>query len=188
MPADTSASELSISLGGQLLLASPTLSDGTFDRAVIILAEHSSNKGALGIIINHLSEVTVGDLVPDLGLTALASLPVHHGGPLSIDELTFSTFVWKDKRGLEFVPRVSAKEAESKIGKEGHIVHATIGHSAWSPGQLENEIQRNTWIALKATNMLLSERHELPLWNSLLRKISPYHDLLSYAPQNPLLN
>ncbi|MBC7979374.1 MAG: YqgE/AlgH family protein, partial [Armatimonadetes bacterium] len=49
MSEDPSTSEFSISLQGQLLLASPSLADGTFDHSVIILIEHSATKGALGM-------------------------------------------------------------------------------------------------------------------------------------------
>lgn len=188
MPADSPDSELSISLQGQLLLASPTLGDGTFDHSVIMLAQHSATDGAFGMIINHPTDASVGDLVPDLGSSALSALPVHRGGPLSTDELTFSSFAWSGKNGLAYLPNISAKVAASMVGKNGHIVQATVGHSAWSPGQLENELLRNTWITLRPTQSLLSQPHDPALWKSLLKTISPYHDLLSQAPRNPLIN
>jgi putative transcriptional regulator len=60
---DIPTSEQSISLGGRLLIASPSLADGTFDHSVIMLFEHSATTGAHGIIINHPSGTTVGDLL-----------------------------------------------------------------------------------------------------------------------------
>lgn len=188
MPDATSDSELSISLRGQLLLATPALSDGTFDHSVILLAEHSSDEGAFGAIINHPSETTVADLVPHLKSTPLASLPVHRGGPLSNEELTFSSLSWKSGSGLSFLPRISAQNAASLVGREGHVIHATVGHSAWTPGQLESELLRNTWITLKPDSSILTHPHDLTLWKRLLSGISPYHALLSQAPANPLLN
>lgn len=185
---DTSASELSFSLCGQLLLASPSLSDGTFDHSVIILSEHSATGGATGAIINHRTETTVGELLHEPELKALRKLPVHHGGPLSTDELTFSSFSWSPSEGLRYRPHISAQAAAKIVGMPGQIVRATIGHSAWSPGQLESELTRSTWITLKPTQSLLTMPHDLSLWAELLRGISPYHQLLSQAPQNPLLN
>jgi putative transcriptional regulator len=185
---DTAASEFSISLRGQLLLASPSLADGTFDHSVIILSEHSATAGAAGAIINHRTETTVGELLPEPEFKALRKLPIHHGGPLSTDELTFSSFSWSPTQGLRYRPQISAKAAAKIVGMPGQIVRATIGHSAWSPGQLENELTRGTWITLKPKQSVLSMPHDLSLWNLLLKDISPYHDLLSQAPQNPLLN
>ena len=140
------------------------------------------------MIINHPTDATVEDLVPSLSNTSLALVPVHRGGPLSTDELTFSSFAWSQKSGLAYLPRISAQAAEAMVGKPGHIVHATVGHSAWSPGQLESELKLNTWITSRPSVALLSEPHDLALWKTLLKTISPYHDLLSQAPKNPLLN
>lgn len=188
MPDDSSASEQSISLGGRLLLASPVLADGTFDHAVIMLSEHSATEGAHGIIINHPTVTTVGDLLADPGFAPLRSLPIHKGGPLSTGELTFSCFTLAGGNRLVYRPSISAQTASGLMSSEVHIVRATIGHSAWSPGQLEDELQRNTWITLRPSNKLLAMQHDLSLWKNLLKGISPYHDLLSQAPQHPFLN
>lgn len=185
---DCSASEQSFSLRGQLLIASPSLADGTFDHSVIILSQHNASDGAAGAIINHGTETTVGELLPEPEFKALRKLTVYHGGPLATDELTFSSFSWSDTDGLRYRPRISAEAAAKLIGMPGQIVRACIGHSAWSPGQLENELTRNTWIPLKPDHTLLSRAHDLSLWNELLKDISPYHHLLSQAPQNPFLN
>lgn len=188
MSIDSSESELSISLRGQLLLAAPALSDGTFDHSVILIAEHTSADGAIGAIINHPSETRVGDLVPHLKPTPLGALPIHQGGPLATEHLTFSSIVWSHKIGISYLPRLSPQAAIQMIGKEGHIVQATVGHSAWAPGQLENELLQNTWITLRPPENLISEPHDINLWKKLLSGISPYHALLSQAPKNPLLN
>lgn len=188
MPRDPSLSEQSISLSGQLLLAAPALSDDTFDRAVILLAEHSATEGAFGIILNHPADGTVGTLVPNLSASSLSQLPLHHGGPVSTDELTFSSLSWDSKNQLCFLPKISVATAESSLVLDRHLVHATVGHSAWSPGQLENELLRNTWITLKPGPSLFSLPHDRTLWKNLLKQISPYHDLLSHAPKNPAFN
>lgn len=188
MAHDPTSSELSTSLKGQLLLASPALADGTFDRAVILLAAHCAKNGALGSIINHSSDQTVGDLLPGTEYGALRELPIHHGGPLATNELTFSAFSWNDTSGLDYEARISAEMATALMKKKSHLVHATIGYSAWSPGQLEDELVRNTWITAKPSSCLLSVPHDITLWNLLLKNISPYHNLLSQAPKNPFLN
>ncbi len=188
MSDESSNSEQSISLGGRLLLASPALADGTFDHAVILLTEHSASSGAHGIIINHPTGNTVGDLLKDPEFKPLAHLPVHHGGPLSTGELSFSAFSLSGETGIRHRAHISLEAAAKLVSKGDHIIRATIGHSAWSPGQLENELQRNTWITLRPSGEILAMEHDVTLWNNLLKGISPYHDLLSQAPQNPLLN
>ncbi|MGJ8642301.1 MAG: YqgE/AlgH family protein [Luteolibacter sp.] len=188
MTGQSSASELPFSLSGQLLLASPALADGTFDRAVILIAEHSATEGAIGTIINHRTDTTVGDILPDPAFFALHHLPIHHGGPVSPSELSFSSFTWSDSKSLEYAPRISAKHASELVSSGSHIVRATVGHSGWSPGQLEDELKRNTWITLRPSGTVVQHPHDLSLWTDLLKGISPYHHLLAEAPKNPFLN
>ena len=169
MPDDSATSEQSITLGGRLLLASPVLSDGIFDHAVIMLSEHSATDGAHGVIINHPTETTVGELLSGSGFSSLRSLRIHRGGPLSTGELTFSCFSRAPGNRLVYRPSISAETASGLMSSDGHIVRATIGHSAWSPGQLEDELQRNTWITLRPSNELLAMRHDVSLWKNLLK-------------------
>lgn len=177
-----------ISLRGQLLLATPTLSDGTFDHSVIFIAEHTQKDGAVGAIINHPLGTTVGKLVKQLKPSPLGNLPVLQGGPVGTEHLTFTVIHMDPKNGAQLMPRVSADAAEVLVGKKNHLVQAIVGHSAWSPGQLEDELERNTWITLPPPQDILSHPHDLSLWKRLLSGISPYHALLSQAPKNPMLN
>lgn len=183
-----SDSEFPFSLSGQLLLASPALSDGIFDRAVILIAEHSATQGAIGTIINHRTDTKVGDILPKPEFSALHHLPIHHGGPVSNSELSFSSFYWTEEKSLGYAPRISAKHASELVASGSHIVRATVGHSGWSPGQLEDELKRKTWITLRPDGSVVKHPHDLSLWTDLLKGISPYHHLLAEAPKSPFLN
>lgn len=176
------------SLRGQLLLATPTLNDGTFDHSVILIAEHTEKDGAVGTIINHPTGITVGNLISQLKQSPLAEIPVLRGGPVATEHLTFSSLCWDLKNRQIRLNPISADKAESTLQKPDHIVQAIVGHSAWVPGQLEDELQRNTWITLKPSPSLLTQAHDIDLWKRLLSSISPYHALLSLAPKNPILN
>ena len=121
------ASEQSISLSGRLLLASPSLADGTFDHSVIMLFEHSATSGAHGIIINHPTGTTVGDLLKGTAFKPLAHLPVHRGGPLSSGELSFSAFSLSGKTGIRHRTHISIEAAAVLVAKKNHIIRATIG-------------------------------------------------------------
>ena len=67
------------------LIAMPGLSDDLFGRSVVYVCEHTP-KGALGLIINKPSDITVADLFEKVDLPLrrpeLALQPVFHGGPL----------------------------------------------------------------------------------------------------------
>ena len=77
MADDPFTPDLPIQLQGQLLLADPSLREGAFRRSVILLAEHDSNQGTFGLILNHPTGKTVGDFLQGEEFTPLRQLAVH---------------------------------------------------------------------------------------------------------------
>lgn len=177
-----------ICLGGKLLLADPSLRDGTFNRSVILLAEHSPDDGAFGLILNHPTERVVGDLLTEAPFAPLRKLVVHEGGPVSPEQLTFSAFWWAKGRGLRWAIRISAEDAVKHTHRPGTLVRASIGYSGWSAGQLETELRRSAWITAKPDPELLGNSHDLSLWANVLRRMSPYHRIIAETPEDPFLN
>src|SRR4051794_41933807 len=68
------------SLTGQFLVASPSILDPNFHRAVVFVTAHSE-EGAVGLILNRRSDATVGDAVPQLAPVTDLGDPVYVGGP-----------------------------------------------------------------------------------------------------------
>ncbi|MFT3991291.1 MAG: YqgE/AlgH family protein [Luteolibacter sp.] len=188
MTGDPSPSNASPRVRGQLLLADPTLRDGTFFRSVVLVSEHLPLEGAHGLILNHPTGNVVGDFLKDKAYVPLKHLPVHDGGPVGQDQLTFSAFWKTPERGLEWAIRISAEEAIQLSQRSGTLVRAFIGYSGWSPGQLENELKQNTWIVTPPPSGLLGLDHDPKLWNEVMGGISPLHRILAEAPANPILN
>ena len=188
MADDPFTPDLPIQLQGQLLLADPSLREGAFRRSVILLAEHDSNQGTFGLILNHPTGKTVGDFLQGEEFTPLRQLAVHQGGPVAPDQLTFSSFWWSPKKGLRWAIRISAEDAVAHAHRPGRIVRAFIGHAGWSAGQLENELRRSSWITARPQPDLLGHEHDANLWSALLRRISPLHRILAEAPDDPMLN
>lgn len=188
MADDPSIPDSQIQLQGKLLLADPSLRDGIFNKSVILLAEHRSDQGAFGLILNHPTGKTVGDLVDNDMVAPLRQLAVHEGGPVERDQLTFSSFWWSRKLGLRWKMRISAEDAVAQSHRPGRIVRAFIGYSGWTAGQLESELRRNSWIPTRPPEDLLGRPHDWDLWTGLLRQMSPLHRILAEAPDDPSLN
>ena len=159
---NSNQSDFPTQLQGQLLLAGPSLREGTFRHSVILLAQHQVDLGAFGLILNHPTGKTVGDFLHGDEFASLQQLQVHHGGPVAPDQLTFSSF-WR-------------------------IVRAYIGYSGWTAGQLENELRHSSWVATDPQPGLLGKEHDGNLWFELLRQVSPLHRILAEAPDDPSLN
>ena len=177
-----------INLEGKLLLADPSLRDGTFNKTVIFLTEHSAEDGAYGLILNQPTDQTVGDILPKEEFKDLQSVPVHIGGPIDQEHLTFAVFSTKKNKRLNLTTRISAEDAIQSSQQPGMLVRAFAGHSGWTPGQLESELRKNTWITTQADGSLLKTEHEKSLWADLLRNISPFHKVLAEAPDDIFMN
>jgi putative transcriptional regulator len=180
--------DLSFSLLGKLLLADPSLRGGSFHRSVILLAEHHPTRGAYGLVLNHPTGKTVGDFLTGADFAALRELPVHEGGPVEADQLTFSSFWWSPKLGFRSAIRLSAEDAARHSGRPGRIVHAFLGYSGWTGGQLEAEVRRSSWFFTPPPPTVISHPHDITLWTQLMRHLSPLHRILAEAPDDPTLN
>lgn len=70
---------------GHLLIAEPTnLGDNSFNRSVILLAEHN-NEGSVGFILNKPLKYKVSDLIPDITIP----FKIYNGGPVEQDNVYF---------------------------------------------------------------------------------------------------
>ena len=70
---------------GVLLVAEPSIiGDVSFNRSVVLLAEHNA-AGSVGFILNKPLEYTLNDLIPEVN----SALTVYNGGPVEQDNLYF---------------------------------------------------------------------------------------------------
>ena len=72
---------------GKLLISSPEISDGIFDKSIILICEHDAN-GTIGFVVNKpVENVTLGMIWANLGYNEknlkLANQDVCIGGPLA---------------------------------------------------------------------------------------------------------
>lgn len=177
-----------IHLEGQLLLADPSLHDGIFNKSVIFLTEHTSEDGAYGLILNNPTDQTVGDLLPKEEFSELKNIRVYIGGPIGQEHLTFASFSTPQNQPPQLTTRISVQDAIKRSQQPGTLVRAFAGYSGWESGQLESELRRNSWITTLPNSELLNSEHEKKLWAQLLRKISPYHQILAEAPDDIFTN
>jgi putative transcriptional regulator len=186
--ADLPSQETPIRLQGQMLLADPSLREGTFHHSVILVADHSPEDGTYGLILNQPGGHLVGDFLKDEQFAPLARIAVHVGGPVARQHLTFAAFWWTPEKGLRFATRLSAHDAVRHARNSGTLIRAFVGYSGWAEGQLEAELRRRSWIMTKPSNQLLGFTHDEDLWSQTLRGLSPFHRILAEAPEHPEAN
>lgn len=172
---------------GHLLIADPSLRDGIFHKSVILLAQHSA-EGAFGLILNQSADGVVGDYLTDDSFAALSRIPIFVGGPVAKTHLTFAAFWMSPNNELRFAIRISAEDAIARSTQPGTLVRAFAGYSGWSAGQLEEELEKNTWVPTPAPEDFLGMTHDDSLWGKTLNELSSFHRLLALCPEHPWMN
>ena len=162
------SSGASIDLTNQFLIAMPGVADDNFAGTVVYLCEHSE-RGALGLVINRPSDITLSKLFEKVDLSLdredLAAQPVYVGGPVQTErgfvlhdafevEGGGYTSSLKIPGGLEMTTSKDVLEALSH-GAGPRRVFVTLGYAGWSAGQLEEELGRNGWITVAAEPALI---------------------------------
>lgn len=163
-----SADSAPTNLTNHFLIAMPGLQDELFARSVVYLCEHSQ-RGALGLVINKPSEISLKDLFEKVELPLdrpdLAKAPVFYGGPMQTergfvlhepmlmnraetDESAYASTM-TIPGGLEMTTSKDVLEALS-TGAGPRRVLITLGYSSWGEGQLESELAENAWLTVGA--------------------------------------
>ncbi|MBI1216141.1 MAG: YqgE/AlgH family protein [Alphaproteobacteria bacterium] len=148
----------------QLLIAMPGLMDGFFNKSVVYICAHSP-AGAMGIVINQrLPDVAFKELLSQLQLPEsqlLVEPIVHFGGPVetgrgfvlhSTDFMREDTLRITDDMCITGTVDILRAMAEGK-GPDRSIF--ALGYAGWGPGQLEAEMQANSWITVPADDNLI---------------------------------
>ncbi len=180
------------SLRGKLLVASPALLDPNFARTVVLIAEHSED-GAMGIVLNRPAASTVSEAVPDLAFLTGEDAQVYVGGPVAETAvIVLAEFERPEVAGalidgeLGFV----GTDADDPEALDGAIRRARVfaGHAGWGPGQLESELEEESWIVEPPRREEIFSEDPEQLWAAVLRRKGREFALLSTMPPDPSLN
>jgi len=172
------------SLRGQLLIASPALTD-YFRRTVILMIEHAE-EGALGVVLNRPSEHRVADAVPALAELAEEDDVVYAGGPVGPSGVIALGDVERpDDAGRHVVGSVGVLDPD-QLETPVRGVRVYAGHAGWGPGQLEAEVEQEAWIVDPASPD--DPFHEGDLWVHALERKGGEYALLARMPADPSVN
>lgn len=175
-----------LNLSGLLLAATPALQDPHFRRTILLLSHHSAKEGAIGLVINRPLHMGLGDLMPTAG--SLGGVPIYYGGPVAADQPILAGVRWGASGSMEFQHFGPAADPAGIPADWRPFLRLYVGHSGWSPGQLEGEIEQKSWFVLRPVRELIEYPEPEKAWRFLLRQMSPLMKLLAEAPENPELN
>jgi putative transcriptional regulator len=156
----------SASLSNQFLIAMPNLRDPNFARGVALLCQHGED-GAMGIMINRLSEYRLGDVLAQMNLRSelpnVIDSPVLIGGPVQPERgfvLHTPHGEWDSSfRISDSISVTTSRDilAAIAIGQGPERAIVALGYAGWSPGQIEHELRDNAWLTAPVDSTILFE-------------------------------
>ena len=179
------------SLRGRLLVAGPGLDDPNFRRTVVLLGEHG-DEGAMGVVLNRVSTVTVDEAVPPIVPLAGPDEPVYLGGPVQPQAVVvLADFEDPDVAEAIVVDHVGFLPGEVEdAGDLGGLrsVRVFAGYAGWGPGQLESELAEGAWLVLEARGSDVFTTVPDALWRDVLRRQGGAYAVLALLPDDPRVN
>jgi putative transcriptional regulator len=177
---------------GKILISEPFLLDYFFKRSVILLAEHNE-EGTFGVIVNKPIKARFNDIVKDF---PEFNSKIFLGGPVQGDSLFFiHTLGDQVENSLEILPGIYwggdieriRELIELSLIKPSQI-RFFIGYSGWSPNQLDEELERNSWVVSSATADDLLRTTPSMLWTRSLRRLGNDYAHWIKFPDDPTDN
>ena len=162
-------------LTNHFLIAMPGMTDPFFARTVTYLCQHS-DEGALGIIVNRPSELSLKDIMGQMNIELrdpeLGDMPVYFGGPVHPERgfvlhepigewsstLKISDELWLTT-SKDILEAISRGEGPRKI-------LLALGYAGWGKGQLEEEIVQNSWLNAQADESIIFTRPAASRWKA----------------------
>ena len=176
------------SLKGQFLLDGGKLRGSYFHRSVVLICHHDA-EGAFGLVINRPSDNNVGDLIlADLS-DRLKEQKLFAGGPVQPAALSYlhcDSFI----PDANVLPNLSIGHSLEELVELGGSFSSTqrirvfAGYSGWSPGQLEDELKRESWLIFPASVELVFHTPAEDLWKTIMKALGWQQRILADAPED----
>jgi putative transcriptional regulator len=161
------------SLRGHFLVASPHLTDPNFYRTVVLMIQHDKH-GALGLVLNRMTNSTVGQLWETLTKEPCPnSQRVNQGGP--VQGPLMALHAEPSLADEEILPGVYfASRGEYLTQIVGHTDLAFrlfVGYAGWAGGQLEGELEAGGWLTATASREEVFADASDDLWRNVISRI-----------------
>lgn len=181
-----------MSRNSKILIAEPFLGDSNFERSIVLLCEDNED-GAFGFVLNQPSEVKVEDLHEKL---TFFKQEVFIGGPVANDSLNFiykgDTLIEDSMELGDGIYLGGNFDQLIEFAEKGILIQNDfkffVGYSGWATGQLEEEINNNTWIFGQNNLKSIFDMEPQNMWREILKDMGPKYKMYSNYPIDPRLN
>lgn len=185
-------------LPGQLLVATPEITDEPFRRTVVLLLDHDAD-GTLGVVVNRPTGLPVRQVLPPWHDEVVAPPVVFSGGPVSPDSALglarLASGVPRDAGGPVGWKRLYSDVGLVDLDAPPDLLRAGVaamrvfaGYSGWGSGQLDEELRRGSWHIVDADRGDPFAGDPLELWPTVLRRLGPPLAYAATFPDDPTAN
>lgn len=176
---------------GAILIASPTMLDPNFSRAVIFICSHDET-GAFGVVLNRPTDMTVAEHLEAWGEPLAAPAVVFWGGPVAGDHaVVLAEPRDTDLEGVEMVTAtIALADAAGAQPSPDSFVRARVfaGYTGWSPNQLDQEVDDGDWFIGHAEDDDVFGANSAELWADVLRRRGDRLSIYANFPPDIRLN
>lgn len=177
---------------GRLLISEPYLPDPNFERTIILLCENNE-EGSFGFVLNKPSLANVSEVMDDI---KDYDHPAMVGGPVQQDTLHYIHRYPTLEDSVEILPGIFWGGNFEKLLfllDTKQLAHKDIrfflGYSGWTGGQLESELEQDSWIVSdKANEELVFDTAPDSMWKKTLTIMGGRYSVYSNYPKDPRLN
>ena len=180
---------------GSLLIANPVLPDPNFSRTVILLCNHN-DQGSFGLVINRSTQLKAPDLFSDIDILRSYNAKIYMGGPVSQSMVFYLYRSAKDVIDLDKICSgvylgSNLETLESlylDIENPEENIRFYLGYSGWSDGQLDGEMEQNSWLVQDANEQFVFLDSANLIWLKAVNSLGEKYQYLTKAPVNPQWN
>ena len=161
------------SLVDKCLIATPAIKDPIFASSLVYMCEHNEH-GSMGLVVNHETSQILDDIFSQLNIEcedeSIRNQPVYIGGPVQLEQgfvLHSNAGNWQNSvevsSGINLTSSLDILQAIADgKGPEDYLV--ILGFSGWASGQLESELQQNSWLTSTCSADLLFHQKPEDKW------------------------
>jgi putative transcriptional regulator len=161
---------------GDLLVASISIGDGGFDRAVVLVLD-ADDSGSVGVVLNQLSPMDLDEVLPVWSELVCEPQVLFDGGPVSQQGAICLAETWTDADEppgwRRIYGRIGLLNLDTPVEiAEGAYRNLRIfaGYAGWEEGQLDSEIGFGVWHVVRASSADPFDTAPETLWRRVLRR------------------
>jgi putative transcriptional regulator len=182
---------MSGSLAGHHLVAAPTLLDPNFYRTVVYIVEHGAD-GALGLVLNRPTTEPIVNHLPDWSQWVTPPSHVFIGGPVANEvAVAIAELPEIQPNGWEpALPGIGLIDLSAGPEAIGHVARLRVfsGYSGWVTGQLEMEVETDSWFVVPAHPDDIFTSSPEQLRTAILRRQPGRLAMYAHYPDDPKAN